>query len=71
MTKAKKTRKFAVAKKVISPKDGRVKSNIVKAKKKMEEAKEAEGERIGEERTMTLILRTESTSLTVSSRLSL
>ncbi|GMH67803.1 hypothetical protein TL16_g10745, partial [Triparma laevis f. inornata] len=42
MTKAKKTRKFAVAKKVISPKDGRVKSNIVKAKKKMEEAKEAE-----------------------------
>lgn len=33
MGKAKKTRKFAVAKKIISPKDDRVKSNFEKAKK--------------------------------------
>lgn len=37
MGKAKKTRKFAVAKKIISPKDTRVASNIVKAKAKEEE----------------------------------
>lgn len=36
MGKAKKTRKFAVAKKVISPKDTRVRENLEKAKKKEE-----------------------------------
>jgi U3 small nucleolar RNA-associated protein 24 len=34
MGKAKKTRKFALAKKMISPKDNRVKSNVVAAKEK-------------------------------------
>ena len=34
MGKAKKTRKFAVAKKIISPKDTRVKSNASKAQEK-------------------------------------
>lgn len=34
MGKAKKTRKFAVTKKIISPKDTRVKENLEKAKKK-------------------------------------
>lgn len=37
MGKAKQTRKFAVMKKMISPKDTRVKSNAVAAKKKQEE----------------------------------
>jgi len=36
MGKAKKTRKFAVAKKIISPKDTRVKSVASKAKEKQE-----------------------------------
>ena len=39
MGKTKKTRKFAVAKKVISPKDNRVLANAEKAKKKQEEEK--------------------------------
>lgn len=39
MGKAKKTRKFAVAKKMISPKDTRVRENFEKAKKKEEEEK--------------------------------
>ena len=39
MGKTKKTRKFAVAKKVISPKDTRVKSNLELAKKKASNAK--------------------------------
>lgn len=34
MGKAKKTRKFAVTKKIISPKDTRIKSNAEKAKQK-------------------------------------
>ena len=43
MGKAKKTRKFAVAKKIISPKDTRVNSVAVKAaEKKEKEAKKAE-----------------------------
>ena len=43
MGKAKKTRKFAVAKKIISPKDTRVKSVAPKAaEKKEKEAKKAE-----------------------------
>ena len=43
MGKAKKTRKFAVAKKIISPKDTRVKSVAAKAaEKKEKEAKKAE-----------------------------
>ena len=42
MTKAKKTRKVAVAKKIISPKDTRVKSNMEKAVKKREEAAKAD-----------------------------
>jgi len=40
MGKTKKTRKFAVTKKIISPKDTRVKSNLEKAKKKSEEVSE-------------------------------
>ena len=39
MGKAKKTRKFAVAKKMISPKDTRVRENLEKSKKKEEEEK--------------------------------
>jgi hypothetical protein len=42
MGKAKKTRKFAVAKKIISPKDTRVKENLEKAKKKEEALKKKE-----------------------------
>ena len=42
MGKAKKTRKFAVAKKMISPKDTRVKQNSEKAKRKEEELKNKE-----------------------------
>lgn len=42
MGKAKKTRKFAVAKKMISPKDTRVQENLEKAKKKQEEKKKKE-----------------------------
>jgi hypothetical protein len=45
MGKAKQTRKFAVAKKIISPKDTRVKENAVKAKKKEEELKKKEAPR--------------------------
>jgi len=45
MGKAKQTRKFAVAKKIISPKDTRVKENAEKAKKKLEEKKEKEAPR--------------------------
>jgi hypothetical protein len=39
MGKAKQTRKFAVTKKIISPKDTRVKENAEKAKMKAEELK--------------------------------
>jgi U3 small nucleolar RNA-associated protein 24 len=39
MGKAKQTRKFAVAKKIISPKDTRVKENAEKAKKKKNQRK--------------------------------
>lgn len=39
MGKAKKTRKFAVAKKIISPKDTRVRENLEKAKQKEEQLK--------------------------------
>ena len=39
MGKSKQTRKFAVAKKVISPKDTRVRANLELAKKKEEEKK--------------------------------
>ena len=39
MGKSKKTRKFAVAKKLISPKDDRVMANAAAAKKKQEERK--------------------------------
>ena len=39
MGKAKKTRKFAVAKKIISPKDSRVRENLEKAKQKEEALK--------------------------------
>lgn len=42
MGKAKKTRKFAVTKKIISPKDTRVKENLEKAKKKAAEQKKKE-----------------------------
>jgi len=42
MGKAKQTRKFAVAKKIISPKDTRVRENAEKAKKKAEEKKKKE-----------------------------
>ena len=42
MGKAKQTRKFAVAKKMISPKDTRVKENLEKAKKKEAEKKKKE-----------------------------
>lgn len=42
MGKAKKTRKFAVTKKMISPKDTRVRENLEKAKKKVEDAKKKE-----------------------------
>lgn len=42
MGKAKRTRKFAVAKKMISPKDTRVQSNMDKQKKKIEEKKKKE-----------------------------
>jgi hypothetical protein len=45
MGKAKQTRKFAVAKKIISPKDTRVKENAEKAKKKEEELKKKEAPR--------------------------
>jgi U3 small nucleolar RNA-associated protein 24 len=45
MTKAKQTRKFAVAKKMISPKDTRVAANLEKAKKKQEEIKKKEAPR--------------------------
>ncbi|GMH60328.1 hypothetical protein TrRE_jg12000 [Triparma retinervis] len=45
MTKSKVTRKFAVAKKIISPKDTRVKSNQIKAKEKLEKKKEEEAPR--------------------------
>lgn len=41
MGKAKKTRKFAVAKKMISPKDTRVKENLEKAKQKQLAAQKA------------------------------
>ncbi len=41
MGKAKTTRKFAVAKKIISPKDPRIKTNQVAAEKKRESAKVA------------------------------
>ena len=40
MGKAKKTRKFAVAKKIISPKDARIKSNQKELKAKAEAKKE-------------------------------
>jgi U3 small nucleolar RNA-associated protein 24 len=43
MGKAKKTRKFAVAKRIMSPKDTRVKENMEKAKLK-EEAKKKKAE---------------------------
>eukprot|EP00540_Astrosyne_radiata_P005980 CAMPEP_0116855030 /NCGR_PEP_ID=MMETSP0418-20121206/19004_1 /TAXON_ID=1158023 /ORGANISM="Astrosyne radiata, Strain 13vi08-1A" /LENGTH=86 /DNA_ID=CAMNT_0004488023 /DNA_START=15 /DNA_END=275 /DNA_ORIENTATION=- len=42
MGKSKQTRKFAVAKKVISPKDTRVASNLAKKKKEAEEKKKSE-----------------------------
>ena len=42
MGKAKKTRKFAVTKKMMSPKDTRVQANAEKAKKKAEELKKKE-----------------------------
>jgi len=42
MGKTKKTRKFAVTKKIISPKDNRVKSNLEKAKAKSAERKQKE-----------------------------
>jgi U3 small nucleolar RNA-associated protein 24 len=42
MGKAKKTRKFAVAKKIISPKDTRVKENLEKAKRKEADLKNKE-----------------------------
>ncbi|TFJ79922.1 hypothetical protein NSK_008730 [Nannochloropsis salina CCMP1776] len=42
MGKAKKTRKYAVMKKQISPKDPRLKENIEKAKKKAEAAVKAQ-----------------------------
>ena len=42
MGKAKKTRKFAVTKKIISPKDTRVKENLEKAKSKAAEKKKKE-----------------------------
>jgi U3 small nucleolar RNA-associated protein 24 len=42
MTKAKQTRKFAVAKKMISPKDTRVKENLEKSKKKEADLKKKE-----------------------------
>lgn len=42
MGKAKKTRKFAVTKKIISPKDTRVKENLEKQKKKAAEKKKKE-----------------------------
>jgi U3 small nucleolar RNA-associated protein 24 len=42
MGKAKKTRKFAVAKKMISPKDTRVNENLEKLKKKDAELKKKE-----------------------------
>ena len=42
MGKAKQTRKFAVAKKMISPKDTRVASNMIKAKAKEEQTKKKE-----------------------------
>lgn len=42
MGKAKKTRKFAVTKKMMSPKDTRVQANAEKAKKKEEELKKKE-----------------------------
>lgn len=42
MGKAKKTRKFAVTKKIISPKDTRVKENLEKAKKKAADKKKKE-----------------------------
>jgi U3 small nucleolar RNA-associated protein 24 len=45
MGKTKQTRKFAVAKKIISPKDTRVKENAEKAKKKEEELKKKEAPR--------------------------
>jgi U3 small nucleolar RNA-associated protein 24 len=45
MGKTKQTRKFAVAKKIISPKDTRVKENAEKAKKKVEELKKKEAPR--------------------------
>jgi U3 small nucleolar RNA-associated protein 24 len=45
MGKTKQTRKFAVAKKIISPKDTRVKENAEKAKKKLEELKKKEAPR--------------------------
>lgn len=39
MGKAKQTRKFAAAKRLISPKDTRVRANAEKSKKKLEEHK--------------------------------
>ena len=42
MTRAKKERKYAVMKKMISPKDIRVKENQIKAKQKFEEKKKTE-----------------------------
>lgn len=52
MGKAKKTRKFAVAKKIMSPKDTRVKENLEKAKQKDEmKKKKAEPKQIEQART--------------------
>lgn len=45
MGKAKQTRKFAVAKKIISPKDTRIRENAEKAKKKLDERKKEEAPR--------------------------
>lgn len=45
MGKAKKTRKFAVAKKMISPKDTRVRANLELAQKKVTESKQKEAPR--------------------------
>ena len=42
MGKSKQTRKFAIAKKIISPKDTRVQANAEKAKQKIAEKKQKE-----------------------------
>jgi U3 small nucleolar RNA-associated protein 24 len=44
MGKAKKTRKFALAKRLMSPKDTRVRANLEKAKEKQERAEKAKKE---------------------------